>query len=137
VENIPIISGNFVCQPAMKLLGIDVNIEDFPGADELGNCGFFIDIHTYPLSDEQIVYLVDPLLGFNFNRRVVLVTCDSGLVGRVLQGHVQSNYQGEGGEKWVFVSSIDADLCSCEETKRIFAHHSPTHVIHLAAKLIG
>jgi len=39
-------------------------------------------------------------------------------------------------ETWVFLSSKDANLLSETETAAVFAKHSPTHVIHLAA-LVG
>jgi len=66
VENRPIISGNFVHQPAVKSLGIHTDPKGYSGADDLGSAGFFIGIHTYPLSEEQIAYLADTLLGFEF-----------------------------------------------------------------------
>jgi len=41
------------------------------------------------------------------------------------------------GEKWVFVTSKDADLSKYEQTKALFEKHRPTHVIHLAAMVGG
>ena len=66
VENRPIISGNFVHQPAIKTLGLRVDPNGYPGSDELGTCGFFIGVHTYRLSDAQISYLADTMLAFDF-----------------------------------------------------------------------
>ena len=66
VENRPIISGNFVHQPAIQTLGLKVDPNGYPGSDELGTCGFFIGVHTYRLSDAQISYLADTMLAFDF-----------------------------------------------------------------------
>lgn len=67
IENRPIISGNFVHQPAIRALGLSVDPDGYPGADELGTCGFFIGVHTYRLSDAQVRYLTDTMLAFDFN----------------------------------------------------------------------
>lgn len=66
VENRPIISGNFVNQPAIKTLALQTDAQGYSGADELGSCGFFIGVHTYPLSEGQIDYLADVMLSFKF-----------------------------------------------------------------------
>jgi len=66
VENRPIISGNFVHQPAIKTLGIKTDARGYPGADYLGSAGFFIGVHTYPLSEAQVDFLATTLLGFKF-----------------------------------------------------------------------
>jgi len=66
IENRPIISGNFVHQPAIKTLGLNVDLKGYPGSDELGMCGFFIGVHTYRLSDAQISYLANTMLAFDF-----------------------------------------------------------------------
>ena len=42
VESRPIISGNFLRQPAAKLYKLDNNKTKFPNADEIQNLGFFI-----------------------------------------------------------------------------------------------
>lgn len=139
IENRPIISGNFVHQPAIKTLGLSVDPNGYPGSDELGTCGFFIGVHTYRLSDAQISYLADTMLAFDFdcavNRKVVLVTGGSGLVGRALKEHVKT--LANTNDSWIFTSSKDADLCSYDETKRLFERYRPTHVIHLAVKLMA
>jgi len=140
VENRPIISGNFVHQPAIQTLGLDVDPNGYPGSDELGTCGFFIGVHTYRLSDAQISYLADTMLAFDFSdiahRKVVLVTGGSGLVGRALKDVVKES-DTEGDNVWIFLSSEDADLRSYDETKKLFERHCPTHVIHLAVKLMA
>ena len=68
IENRPIISGNFVRQPAIKSLGLKVDPNGYSGADELGTCGFFVGVHTYKLSEAQIAYLVENLLAFDFDK---------------------------------------------------------------------
>ncbi len=137
VENRPIISGNFVHQPAIKTLGLKADPNGYSGAEELGTHGFFIGIHTYRLSDAQLSYLTDTLLAFDFedtaNRKIVLVTGGSGLVGRALQEYIRK--AGETHDTWIFSSSKDADLRSYDETKNLFNQYRPTHVIHLAVKL--
>jgi CDP-6-deoxy-D-xylo-4-hexulose-3-dehydrase len=140
VENRPIISGNFVHQPAIQTLGLSVDPKGYPGSDELGTCGFFIGVHTYRLSDAQISYLADTMLAFDFanaaHRKVVLVTGGSGLVGRALEDVVKGS-EGQNDDVWIFSSSKDADLRSYDETKMLFKRHCPTHVLHLAVKLMA
>ncbi|XP_065167062.1 GDP-L-fucose synthase [Atheta coriaria] len=66
---------------------------------------------------------------------IVLVTGGSGLVGSAIRELIESNPVE--GEKWVFLSSKDANLCNYEETLQLFQKHKPTHVIHLAAMVGG
>jgi CDP-6-deoxy-D-xylo-4-hexulose-3-dehydrase len=66
VENRPIISGNFVHQPAIKTLGIKTDAGGYPGSDYLGSAGFFIGVHTYPLSEAQLNFLANTMLDFKF-----------------------------------------------------------------------
>lgn len=66
IENRPVVSGNFVRQPALKSLGLNCKPEDFPGAEEIDSRGFFIGIHTNILTDQQVTYLTDTLLSFEF-----------------------------------------------------------------------
>ncbi|KAJ3166783.1 GDP-L-fucose synthase [Geranomyces variabilis] len=72
---------------------------------------------------------------------VVLVTGGSGLVGSALN-HVISTaddprFARRQNERWVFVTSKDADLREYEQTLALFEKHRPTHVIHLAAFVGG
>lgn len=72
---------------------------------------------------------------------VILVTGGSGLVGRAIQYVIETEPEGsrfgkKAGEKWVFVSSSEADLKDMKETQKLFEKYKPTHVIHLAA-LVG
>merc|ERR1712126_307754 len=68
------------------------------------------------------------------DRKVILVTGGSGLVGRGIQQVVSTDTRP--GETWVFLSSKDANLLSEAETNAVFEKYKPTHVIHLAA-LVG
>jgi len=66
VENRPIVSGNFTRQPGLKLMGIEAEPSDFPGAERIHQSGFFIGLHTEPLTDETVRRLADVLLAFEF-----------------------------------------------------------------------
>ncbi|XP_070543582.1 GDP-L-fucose synthase-like isoform X1 [Ptychodera flava] len=67
--------------------------------------------------------------------KVILVTGASGLVGSAVQKVALEEH--DVGDKWVFVSSKDANLESEAETMALFEKHKPTHVIHLAAMVGG
>ncbi|XP_018322066.1 GDP-L-fucose synthase-like [Agrilus planipennis] len=69
------------------------------------------------------------------HEKVILVTGGTGLVGNAIKTVIESENPKD--EKWIFISSKDADLCNLEDTKRLFAKHQPTHVIHLAAMVGG
>lgn len=62
VENRPIVSGNFVRQPALKLFGLEQNPENFPGAEQVDKRGFFIGLHTRAMSDSSLERLAGLLL---------------------------------------------------------------------------
>ncbi len=66
VENRPIVSGNFVRQPALQGLGLDLKPENFPGAERIHKNGFFIGLHTNKLTDAQLNRLADVFLSFEF-----------------------------------------------------------------------
>lgn len=138
IENRPIISGNFVNQPAVRTLGLTDVVKDnkFPGADYIGKCGFFIGIHTYPLSESQISYLTESLLDFDFKKECIMVTGGTGIVGSAVQEFVQ-NSEAENKRKWIFLSSKDGDLRDIEKVEELFRHYKPQRVIHLAAKLMA
>ncbi|KAH9115258.1 hypothetical protein LEN26_012279 [Aphanomyces euteiches] len=67
--------------------------------------------------------------------KVILVTGGSGLVGQAVQ--VEAATADPTQEKWIFVSSKDADLTDPVETRALFEKHRPTHVLHLAARVGG
>ncbi|KDR16135.1 GDP-L-fucose synthase isoform X2 [Zootermopsis nevadensis] len=69
------------------------------------------------------------------DKKVVLVTGGSGLVGHAIQTVIQKEERDD--EDWIFVGSKDADLSDCAQTKALFNKYHPTHVIHLAAMVGG
>mmetsp|Transcript_21452 Transcript_21452/g.68522 ORF Transcript_21452/g.68522 Transcript_21452/m.68522 type:complete len:322 (-) Transcript_21452:283-1248(-) len=71
--------------------------------------------------------------------RVVMVTGGSGLVGKGIQAALANGRCGEtpANEKWVYLSSKEADLRDRESTRLAYEKHRPTHVIHLAAMVGG
>lgn len=72
------------------------------------------------------------------DKRVVLVTGGTGLVGKSIEAVLQEDPSLQSGdEKWIFVGSKEANLCDLQETRALFAKHQPTHVIHLAAMVGG
>jgi CDP-6-deoxy-D-xylo-4-hexulose-3-dehydrase len=135
VENRPIISGNFARQPSLELLDLKVTAEDFPGAEQVGSCGLFVGVHTTPLKDEQVDFLVETFMKFPWDARdKILVTGGTGLVGQALQAMVAraSNPR----EEWLFLGSKDCDLTDLEATRLCWSINKPTHVIHLAVLLM-
>ncbi|XP_067951415.1 GDP-L-fucose synthase-like [Watersipora subatra] len=68
--------------------------------------------------------------------KIILVTGGSGLVGKAIE-HVVSTGECREEEKWVFVTSKEADLSNADAVKKLFDKVKPTHVIHLAAMVGG
>ena len=62
IENRPIISGNFLNQPASKFFKFKSNNKDFKNADEIENRGFFVGLHTKNLKQSELKYLSNCLL---------------------------------------------------------------------------
>jgi len=70
--------------------------------------------------------------------KVILVTGGTGLVGKgILASIERESPHLHVNEKWIFISSHDADLTNFEQTKALFEKHKPTHVVHLAAMVGG
>lgn len=66
--------------------------------------------------------------------RIILVTGGTGLVGTSLAEDIkETKVDGT----WIFLSRQDGDLRDLQQTKTLFEKHTPTHVIHLAAKVGG
>jgi len=137
VENRPIISGNFVRQPAIAAYCPGERPEDYPGAEVIHTRGFFIGVHQVRVDDATVAKLVDVMLGFEFvPRKTVLVTGASGMLGRHVQDQIMTiNPELQADAEWVFVTSKDADLCDKRQVENLFKRHQPTHVLHCAAKL--
>jgi hypothetical protein len=66
IENRPIVSGNFVRQPALKKLGLELKPEDYKGAEIVNNFGFFIGLHATLIDEEIIIKVADILMSYDF-----------------------------------------------------------------------
>uniref|UniRef100_A0A914ZTP3 GDP-L-fucose synthase n=1 Tax=Parascaris univalens TaxID=6257 RepID=A0A914ZTP3_PARUN len=66
----------------------------------------------------------------------ILVTGGTGLVGKAIEKIVKTE-ESRPNERWIFIGSKDCDLSDLEATRKLFAKHKPTHVIHLAAMVGG
>ena len=62
IENRPIISGNFLNQPASKFYNFNFTKNDFKNSNEVENRGFFIGLHTKKNSKTQINKITENLL---------------------------------------------------------------------------
>jgi len=69
------------------------------------------------------------------DKKIILVTGGSGLVGKGIQHAVETTEKRDN-EEWVFLTSKDGNLLDLKETQALFEKYKPTHVIHLAA-LVG
>jgi len=65
IENRPIISGNFLNQPASKFFNFDIKSNDFKVADDIERRGFFIGLHTEKISKNHIDNIVKNLLSID------------------------------------------------------------------------
>lgn len=61
IETRPIISGNFLNQPCIKLYKLKKRSEKFKGSQEIENRGFFIGLPTKKISKEKLNYLIKNL----------------------------------------------------------------------------
>ena len=62
IETRPIISGNFLNQPCIKLYGLKKKNEKFIGSQEIEDRGFFIGLPTKKISKQKLNFLVKNLL---------------------------------------------------------------------------
>ena len=65
IETRPIISGNFVNQPAVKLYKLNKRNEKFKNAQIIENLGFFIGLHTKKIDSKLASYISSNLLMIN------------------------------------------------------------------------
>ena len=65
IENRPIISGNFLNQPAAKLYKFKNIKKDFVNSEEIEKKGFFIGLHTKPITSKELNHLTTNLLKFD------------------------------------------------------------------------
>ncbi len=62
IETRPIISGNFLNQPSIKLYNLNKKKEKFRFAQDIDKRGFFIGLPTEKIDSEKLNYLTDKLL---------------------------------------------------------------------------
>ena len=62
VETRPIISGNFLNQPAIKLYGLNKKLNLFKNAQKIEELGFFIGLHIKPIDNSNLNKLKNLLL---------------------------------------------------------------------------
>ena len=62
VETRPIISGNFLNQPSIKLYNLDQKNKKFNNAQEIEDRGFFIGLHTDKIDEKKLTFLTNKLL---------------------------------------------------------------------------
>ena len=62
IETRPIISGNFLNQPAVKLYNLNKNAKKFENAQEIEDRGFFIALHPKRIQETTLNYLTKKLL---------------------------------------------------------------------------
>ena len=62
IETRPIISGNFLNQPAIKKFKLNFNQKKCFGAEEIEKKGFFIGLHTSPIKNKDLKLIVKTLL---------------------------------------------------------------------------
>ena len=65
IENRPIISGNFLNQPSVKLYKLDLPKKNFLGAQDIENRGFFIGLHTKKIKNAELDLLEKKLLNIS------------------------------------------------------------------------
>ena len=65
IETRPIISGNFVNQPSIKLYKLNKNNENFDNAQIVEDLGFFIGLHTKKINTKLAQYISSNLLKIN------------------------------------------------------------------------
>ena len=62
IETRPIISGNFLNQPSVKLYNLNRKKEYFKNAQEIEERGFFIGLHTEKINQKTVKFLTNKLL---------------------------------------------------------------------------
>lgn len=65
IESRPIISGNFLNQPAAKLFKFNQRANDFPNSQIVEDRGFFIGLHSKPINSKILNLLTESLLSID------------------------------------------------------------------------
>lgn len=66
IENRPIITGNFVKQPYFVCNNFNYDVDEYPNANYVHDCGLYIGLSCEKYSEKEIDDLVDIILSFNF-----------------------------------------------------------------------
>ncbi len=70
IESRPIISGNFLNQPAAKVYKFEQKAKSFPNSQIIEDRGFFIGLHTKPITSQKLNLLTNSLLSIdNLNKK--------------------------------------------------------------------
>ena len=70
IESRPIISGNFLNQPAAKVYKFKQKAKSFPNSQIIEDRGFFIGLHTKPITNQKLNLLTNSLLSIdNLNKK--------------------------------------------------------------------
>ena len=70
IETRPIISGNFLNQPAIKLFKLNKKNKKFPEAQKVENLSFFIGLHSKNIRKKTLNRLVNTLLKIDIIQRI-------------------------------------------------------------------
>ena len=62
IETRPIISGNFLNQPSISLYNLNSNNQKLVNCQKLEDRGFFIGLHTEPITKDRLNFLTKQLL---------------------------------------------------------------------------
>ena len=62
IENRPILSGNFINQPSVKLYNLNPKKINFPNAQKIEDLGFFIGLQTEKITKKISLHLSNHLL---------------------------------------------------------------------------
>ena len=65
IETRPILSGNFMNQKSIQLYNLNPNKVKYKNSQEIEDRGFFIGLHTKPLTNDKLNTLVKNLLLIN------------------------------------------------------------------------
>jgi len=65
IESRPIISGNFLNQPAAKVFKFEQKAKSFKNSQAVEDRGFFIGLHSKPINLKNLKFLVNSLLSIN------------------------------------------------------------------------